>query len=125
MKTEKLIWIPRVLVMAFIFFLSLFALDVFSGEAPFVRKMGGFLIHLIPSFVLVAVLVFSWKKPLIGGLFFISLGIASVFFFKTYRLLSSFLMVSIFPAVVGVLFIVFDLVSGRNPKATASKQKGR
>ncbi len=124
MRTEKLIWIPRVLVMAFILFLSLFALDVFSGEASFLRKISGFFVHLIPSFVLVAVLVFSWKKSLIGGLFFISLGIASVFFFKTYRLLPSFLLISIPPVVVGALFITFEFISKRNPKAPSTKQNG-
>ncbi len=62
MKTNKLIWILRVLAMVFIVFLSLYALDVFSGEAPLIKKLGGFFVHLIPSFILVIILVISLEK---------------------------------------------------------------
>ena len=53
MKTNKLLWIPRVLAIMFILFISVFALDAFSGKVPFIKEFVGFLIHLIPSFILI------------------------------------------------------------------------
>jgi len=45
-------WLPRILAMLFIGFLSLFALDVFIPGQPLFSMIGAFLIHLIPSFIL-------------------------------------------------------------------------
>jgi len=117
MKTGKLMWIPRVLAMIFIVFLSLFALDVFSGNAPFIKKLAGFFVHLIPSFILVLTLLISWKRPLVGGSIFILLSIAFTFFFRTYRSVPTFLQVTFPVALVGILFITFDLLAKKSGKA--------
>jgi hypothetical protein len=66
MEKDKLFWIPRVLTIIFILFLSLFAFDSFSGESPAIEKLGGFLIHLLPLFILTFVLIILWKKPFIA-----------------------------------------------------------
>jgi hypothetical protein len=50
---NALYWTPRILTIVFILFLGLFALDSFEGEQSLLQKMGGFLIHLIPNFVLI------------------------------------------------------------------------
>ena len=117
MKTDKLIWIPRVLAIIFIVFISLFALDAFSGDASFIKKLGGFLRHLIPTLILVLTLLISWKKPLLGGSIFILLSIAFAFFFKTNRSLLTFLAVTFPVALVGILFIAFDLAAKKREKA--------
>lgn len=117
MKTDKLIWIPRVLAIILIVFLSLFALDVFSGDALFIKKLGGFFVHLIPSFILLLILIISWKKPLIGGSLFILLSIAFAFFFRTYRSVPTFLGITFPVVLVGILFITFDLVAKKSRKA--------
>lgn len=116
MKTDKLIWIPRVLAIVFIVFLSLFTLDVFSGDAPFIKKMGGFSIHMIPSFILLILLFISWKRPLIGGSLFILFSIAFTVFFRTYSLLSTFLIIAFPMILVGILFITFDLIAKKSRK---------
>jgi len=85
MEAGKLIWIPRVLAIAFIVFISLFALDAFSGGDPLMRKLEHFLIQLIPSFILALVLLIAWRKPLLGGSLFIFLGIAFAFLLRSYR----------------------------------------
>jgi len=117
MKTGKLIWIPRVLAMIFIVFLSLFALDAFSGDALFIKKLAGFFVQLIPSFILALTLLISWKKPLIGGSIFILLSIAFAFFFRTHRTVPTFLLITFPVALVGILFITFDLVAKKSGKA--------
>lgn len=116
MKATKLIWIPRVLAIVFILFLSLFALDVFSEEASFIKKLGGFFIHLIPSFVLLIILVISWKKPFIGGPIFILFSIAFTLFFKTYKSLSTFLLITSPVVLIGILFIIIAALARKKSR---------
>jgi hypothetical protein len=77
MKTNiKIVhWIPRVLCILAILFISMFALDSFSSHLTIWQQIGGFLIHLIPTYILVALLVIAWKWELIGGILFILLGV--------------------------------------------------
>jgi len=87
-------WLPRVLAILFIGFISLFALDVF-GEALWLTAL---LMHLIPSFILVIVTVIAWKKERIGGIIFLILGVWA---------LAKFIWVISVPAIViGVLFLM-------------------
>jgi hypothetical protein len=67
-------WIPRVLALFFIGFLSLFALDVI-GQPQWVL---GLLIHLIPSFVLLALTLVAWKRARLGGALFLLAGVALI-----------------------------------------------
>ena len=70
-----LFWLPRILMILFILFISLFALDSFDGNESLMRKIGGFLIHLIPTYILIILLVVSWKWEWIGGIAFFLLGV--------------------------------------------------
>ncbi len=72
---RTLYWTPRVLCIVFAVFLSLFALDVFGEELGFWRTIGGFLVHLLPVFLLLAILAASWPWEWIGALLFAGLGI--------------------------------------------------
>lgn len=68
---EKILrWVPRLLSLAFVLFLSLFALDVFS-EYPGAEAILPLLIHLIPSFALLAAVLAAWRYEWIGGLVFL------------------------------------------------------
>ncbi|KQC15025.1 MAG: hypothetical protein APR63_04480 [Desulfuromonas sp. SDB] len=99
-------WIPRILAILYICFISLFALDAFSGEESFLEQIAGFIIHLIPSLVLILVLLIAWKKERMGGLLFILLSLAFTLFFNTYRNWVAFLFISVPVLAVGVLFTV-------------------
>lgn len=68
------LWAPRVLGLLCAFWLGLFALDVFGMEGGFWEIMAGFLIHLIPSALVVIVVVLGWRWPWLGGLVFLALG---------------------------------------------------
>jgi len=111
MKAEKLIWIPRIITILFILFLSLFALDAFSGDSPLLQKLTGFLIHMIPSLILAVTLIFTWKIPVAGGCILLLTGLLFTFAFHTYRSFSTFMLISFPLAVAGILFIVFELVA--------------
>jgi hypothetical protein len=95
-KKIRYTWIPRTLAILFIILISLFALDTPFGI--------GFLIHLIPSFIFIGCLIVAWFKPKIGGILFGLVGIGTIIFFDTYRELISFIIISVPPIVIGILF---------------------
>ncbi|MFO7815222.1 MAG: hypothetical protein R6V14_05755 [Halanaerobiales bacterium] len=108
---KRYLWIPRVLSIIFIIILSLFALDVFSMETSIFQQIGGFLIQLTPPVILLIILIFFWKKPLYSGLSYILLGIIFALFFNAYSNIYSLLILSIVPAGLGILFIIFRKTS--------------
>lgn len=109
MGTNKLLWIPRILTIVFILFISLFSLDVFEMDGSFLQKIGGFLIHNIPSFILIIILIVSWKRPFIGGVMFLAISVLFTFFFRTYNNIFSFILISIPLVIIGGLHILFPL----------------
>lgn len=115
MSVKTWYWLPRILCMLAIVFVSLFALDAFSSELSFWQQMGAFLMHLIPSFILLALLILAWKKELIGGIIFmlIGLGLSPVVFSHNYQMNHSIFMslgiiltITIPFAIVGLLFLI-------------------
>lgn len=69
-----LYWIPRILAILFAVFISVFALDVFGEHLPFWQLVMALSIHLIPTFILLAVLILAWKWEWIGGIGYFALG---------------------------------------------------
>jgi hypothetical protein len=72
---KALFWAPRVLSIAFIAFLSLFALDVFDGRLGFWQTVLALLLHLIPVFVLIAVLILAWRWEWVGAVLYAAAGL--------------------------------------------------
>lgn len=72
---------PRIAAILIIFFISLFSLDVFRTEGTFLEKLGGLLIHNFPSIVLLIILLFAWKRPVVGFAAFLIGAIAFAFYF--------------------------------------------
>ncbi|HPV70312.1 MAG TPA: hypothetical protein PKY08_00175 [Candidatus Magasanikbacteria bacterium] len=74
-KTNKFIyWTPRALSIFFILFLMLFSLDIFDLNLNFWQTILGLLVHNIPAFILIIILVISWKKEAVGGIIFTLFG---------------------------------------------------
>jgi len=70
--SQKIIfWTPRILCILAILFISMFALDAFQPDLTIWQQLGNFFMHLIPSFILLAILLVAWKWELIGGGIFI------------------------------------------------------
>jgi hypothetical protein len=104
--TMFVVWAPRILAILFATFISLFALDVFGGNEPFSKKLLGLSIHLIPTYFIILFVVVAWRLKFAGGVIFIFLGIFFTLYFKTYRGLANFSMISLPLFLIGVLFIV-------------------
>lgn len=73
-----LYWTPRILMILFIGFISLFALDAFTGDSSYFEKLGAFLIHLIPTGVLVFLLIVAWRYEWVGAVAFSLLAIGYI-----------------------------------------------
>jgi hypothetical protein len=95
-----LFWTPRILTIAFILFLGLFALDVFEGNESLIKKLGGLMIHLIPNFVLIIILIVAWKHEWVGTSAFALVGIAYIIIFWGRFPVATYLIIS------GPLFII-------------------
>ena len=71
-----MLWMPRMFGMALGLFLALFALDAFETGEPLWRNVAGFLVHLVPSFLVLVLVGLSWRREWIGGFAFLALSIA-------------------------------------------------
>ena len=72
---KYLYWTPRILSIIFIAFLALMSLDVFSPGLSIGQIALGLFMHNIPVFILIIVLVISWKYEWVGGVIFILAGL--------------------------------------------------
>ncbi|MDZ7615225.1 MAG: hypothetical protein U5K51_17130 [Flavobacteriaceae bacterium] len=107
-------WLPRGLCIAAILFVSMFALDAFSPGLTIWQQIGAFLIHLIPSFILAALLALAWKWEFLGGILFLIIGIVftPIIFQHNYRMNHSvwmslyiILLITVPFILVGILFL--------------------
>ena len=107
-------WLPRITCILAILFVSLFALDAFAPGLTIWQQLADFMIHLIPSFILIATLFIAWKWEFIGGIIFmvIGVGLSPIVFLMNYHRthsigvsLTIILMITIPFVVVGILFI--------------------
>ena len=124
-------WLPRIICMLAILFVSLFAADAFAPGLTIWQQLGGFTIHLIPSFILLAFLVVAWKWEYIGGIIFIiiGLGLSLFVFIHNYKMndsiwmsLGIILSITIPFVIVGVLFIVSHFMKKKNLQATTHNE---
>jgi len=106
-------WTPRVLSILLIVFLAIFSLDVFDGDYGFWGTVLGLLIHNIPSFILLGILIISWKYEIVGGVAFILAGISYMVFtivresIEPWYMSLALSLILVVPAfLIGILFLV-------------------
>lgn len=118
-------WLPRILCILAILFVSMFALDSFEPGLPLWKQIGGFLIHLIPVYILIVFLVVAWKWEQIGGMILIilALGLAPFLYQMNYNMnhsvwmsLGVILAINFPFVVVGILFLLSYYLKKKNPK---------
>lgn len=116
-------WIPRLLCILAILFVSMFALDAFAPGLSIWEQISGFLIHLIPSFILLAALLVAWKWEKIGGIVLMVIGLGLSPFVFTMNLhrtgsvwvsLGIILMINLPFVMVGALFIISNYLKKRS-----------
>ena len=102
-----LFWAPRILTIFIALFSSVFALDVFTESKGFLESLTALVLHLVPTLLVVVLLVFAWRRELIGVIAFAGLAIAYVvvmwgrgFPWTTYAMISGALLL------ISVLFFL-------------------
>ena len=123
-------WLPRIICILAILFVSMFALDSFVPGHTIGQQLAAFFMHLLPSFVLLAVLLLAWKWEFIGGIIFMSIGLGLSPFifllnhnrnhFSVGASLSVVLMINLPFVIVGVLFIASHYLKKKNLLKTQS-----
>jgi hypothetical protein len=99
-------WAPRIAAIMIIFFTSLFSLDVFEMEASPLELLGGFLMHNIPSIGMLVLLIFAWKRPVVGFVAFLAAaGLFAIFFVRGLYSLPN-LLLFVFPIMM-VAFLFY------------------
>lgn len=96
-----LYWSPRILSILFALFLSIFALDAFNEGYGCRKAIVAFLIHLIPTYIILLVLVVAWRWEYIGAIIFITI---AVFYFISNKGESFVIYGPLF--LLGVLFLL-------------------
>ena len=124
-------WLPRIICILAILFVSLFAADAFAPGLTIWQQISAFIMHLIPSFVLLAFLIVAWKWEYVGGIIFIiiGLGLSPLVFIHNYKMNHSIwmslwiiLLITIPFVIVGILFVVSHFLKKRElPKTTNIK----
>ena len=98
-------WAPRVAAILIIFFVSLFSFDVFAMQATPLELLGGFLIHNIPSIGMLVLLIFAWKRPVVGFVaFLVAAALFSLFFVRDISALPTLLLIVLPILLIATLF---------------------
>ena len=129
MSKKLLFWIPRILAIIFILFLTMFSLDVFGNNYGFWQTILGLFMHNIPTLILVIVLVISWKYEWVGGVGFILAGLLYIIFILTNVMKTGFewyyllwaLQISGIAFLIGILFLISYFKSKKLKKAKKIK----
>lgn len=98
-------WLPRILSLLFVVFLSLFSFDVFSEYSGWAVVLP-LLIHLLPALILLVVALVSWKYEMVGAIVFFGFAIFYILMAGFDRPWSWYVGISVPSAVVGVLFLL-------------------
>ncbi|MCU0457829.1 MAG: hypothetical protein MUE37_01900 [Bacteroidales bacterium] len=100
----------------------MFAFDSFSHERTFFQNLGSLLMHLLPSFILVAFLVVAWHWELTGGILIALVGLAATPFIynlnfqRTQSVNTSLwviVMINLPFIIIGILFIISHFINRR------------
>lgn len=70
--------LPKILAIVFAVFVSIFALDVFDAGYRPLETIVALLIHLVPTYLILATLLIARKNEAVGGLVFILLGLSYI-----------------------------------------------
>ena len=115
-------WVPRILCIIFAIGISLFALDAFDNDEGFWKTLLALLLHLIPTLVVIAVLVPSWRWPWIGGISYVLIGIAYLIWSSQSGRGSAIISIPLFS--IGILFLINWFLRNKIKEAQEAYEEG-
>jgi len=103
---KLLYWAPRTICIVFTVLISFFAIDVFGESKGIWETILALLMHLIPTFILVVILVITWRREWIGGILFIALGFLYIINMWGQFPLMTYIVVAGPLIITGILFLL-------------------
>ena len=103
---KLLYWTPRILCIVFTVLISFFALDVFGESKSVWETILALLMHLIPTFILIAILVITWRREWIGGILFSVLGFTYIINMWGQFPLMTYIVMAGPLIIIGILFLL-------------------
>lgn len=105
---QLLYWAPRALCIVFAAFIAMFALDVFGEGRGFWETLLALLLHLTPTFLVLALLAVSWRREWIAGVFLPLLGALYIIWAwnKPFGVLLTFMIIAGPLVLTGALFLL-------------------
>ena len=97
-------WAPRIFGILYAGFISLFAFDVWGTGAGIWEELAAFLVHLLPTYFILAAVVIAWKNPWVGGILFIVLATIFGLVFGQGET-ATLLLMALAPTAIGLLFM--------------------
>jgi hypothetical protein len=110
---KVLYWSPRILGILLAVFVSIFALDVFGEGQGFWQTAAAFLIHLLPTYLIVAALLIGWRREWLGGALFIGLGALYVIVTRGRQDWTAYLILCGPALLIGILFLTNWIIKCR------------
>jgi len=98
-------WLPKVLTMILALLAIIVSFDVFEPGVPAGQIALALLIHLIPAFIIIIALAFSWKKHLRGAILFFILDIVYLISMAS-RPLANKIVMAVFLLLISVCFLI-------------------
>lgn len=102
---DSLILAMKLLAIAYGLFLVLFSFDVF-GEGPIVEQILGFIIHSLPSILILAAIAVFWKKPWVMGCVLLAVALFLTIRFRLYEEAVRFATVGLTPFIAGLGLVI-------------------
>jgi len=95
--------------------MALFSLDSFGGNGSVWRKISVFLLHNIPVFLLIVILIIAWKREVTGGIILIVVSLAGGIFFHSFTTNPGSIPVIAPFFLEGLLFLLHGITGNKNP----------
>jgi hypothetical protein len=99
-------WAPRTLCIITASFLSIFALDVFRENQGILKIFFALMMHLIPTFIMIIIIILSWRREWIGGILFNLLGIFYIVAIRGRFPIATYFLIAGPLILTGVLFLL-------------------
>lgn len=103
---KLLYWSPRLFCIVFAAFTVIFALDVFGGDKGVWQTIVAFIMHLIPTFLIIALLIISWRWEWLGGIVFILLALLYIISSKGRAPLMAYILICGCLLLISILFFL-------------------
>ena len=114
-------WAPRILAGLLGLFLSLLTFDVWFEGYPFPQALLGWLVHMVPTFCVIAAIAVAWRRPALGTVAFALVAVLLFRLSDARESLVGFLLLVFPPLLIAILYgLSWRLADTQNDKEQGS-----